>query len=311
MATVNSVSKSSYLATGQPAGFVPQIWLNRALTIFHQNCVMPKLVNRNYENDFRSKGDTVNIPKMGTLSVNDKVAGQTVTLQQPEGTTVQITLAYHQEVSFLIEDVIASQSAVDLMDGLITEGMIKMANKVDLALLGLYSGVDAGMVVGSGSSQITEDNVVKARYLLNQSEVPYTDRAMVVRDYAPLLKIDRFTRADMLGTQSAIPTGLVGSLHGLPSYEDPRVILDTGSPATLHNLIFHKQGLALASRPLPLPPAGLGVRASYRVMDGVGMRLLYGYNMDALGTQVTLDMLYGVKLVRTDSVVDLQSAAIY
>lgn len=296
-------------ATNQ-ATFIPEIWAARALGFLHQNAVMPRLVNRNWENEVASYGDTINIPTYGSFTVKDKAPGVSVELQNATSSTIAIVLDQHKEISFIIEDVAKAQANISIMDGYIEKAMITHANAIDSALLlAGYASLPAANRFGDASSAFSEANLLLARRFLNGNEIPYGNRSLVMKDFAPLLVIDRFTRADAIGNGQAIQTGLVGTLHGAQCWEDPRVWELGSSPVGVHNLYFHRDGITLCTRPLPSPEPGTGVKAYTAQLDGIGLRVLYGYNMMALGYQITIDILYGIKVISTDYLTEIVSVA--
>ena len=65
------------------------------------------------------------------------------------------------------------------------------------------------------------------------------------------------------------------------------------------NLCFHRDAIALVSRPLALPAGTLGVRSQVGVYNDVAMRVTMQYDVHAQGTVVTLDVLCGVKTLDT------------
>ncbi len=65
-------------------------------------------------------------------------------------------------------------------------------------------------------------------------------------------------------------------------------------PTGAFNLAFHRNALALVSRPLALPNTALGVRAAVGSYNDVAMRVSMQYDLTAQGTKVTLDLLCGV-----------------
>lgn len=68
-------------------------------------------------------------------------------------------------------------------------------------------------------------------------------------------------------------------------------------PSGAFNLAFHRNALALVSRPLALPNTALGVRSSVGMYNDVAMRVSMQYDITSQGTIVTLDLLCGVALL--------------
>lgn len=68
-------------------------------------------------------------------------------------------------------------------------------------------------------------------------------------------------------------------------------------PAGSMNLAFHRDAIALVSRPLAIPDSSLGVRAAVGVYNGIAMRVLMQYDSKAGGTRVNLDVLAGVAIL--------------
>jgi len=68
-------------------------------------------------------------------------------------------------------------------------------------------------------------------------------------------------------------------------------------PAGNYSLGFHPNAIALVSRPLAAPMAGTGARSFVAESDGMGLRVTITYDGNAQGHLVTLDMLYGVKVM--------------
>jgi hypothetical protein len=69
------------------------------------------------------------------------------------------------------------------------------------------------------------------------------------------------------------------------------------SPAGFYNFAFHRNALALVTRPLALPMEGTGARAGRANYNGVSMRAVMTYDGNKQGTLVTLDTLLGVKVL--------------
>ena len=291
---------SSYTLNTQAdshSDFIPTLWASRALAFFHQNAIMAGLVNQDYKQEIQNLGDTVNVQIFNNLVANTKLPDTPVTKQTAQGKKVPVTLSYHKEATFLVEDVLGAQAKLDIVDGYMRKAAIALANDVDSVLTAQYANVGTSMTVGTGATAMTEALILSGRRKLNMMEVPYEDRHIVVPDFEDMLKVDRFTANDKLGSSVAIRTGQIGMIHGFRVYEDPRIWNLVGSGGAVHNLMFHRDGILFVTRPLPLPPADSGTKGIYMEMDGVGFRLLYSYDNDYLATKITVDVLYGVKVV--------------
>jgi hypothetical protein len=71
-------------------------------------------------------------------------------------------------------------------------------------------------------------------------------------------------------------------------------------PAGSFNLAFHRDAIALVSRPLALPASSTGVQAGLAIYNGVGMRLTMQYDSSIQGTRVTHDILCGTEVLDTN-----------
>src|SRR5665647_89558 len=93
-------------STADTAGFIPQIWAQRALDILRANITLTKLVARDTDFEAGWRGKTLNIPYPGTFTANKKTADSPTTLQLPVGgATVAVTLDQHAYVDWLVEDI--------------------------------------------------------------------------------------------------------------------------------------------------------------------------------------------------------------
>lgn len=72
-------------------------------------------------------------------------------------------------------------------------------------------------------------------------------------------------------------------------------VIDFGPPAD-HNFAFHRNALALVSRPLAPAPAGLAL-SSVANANGVGVRVTMTYNGSSQGVLVTVDVLCGIEVL--------------
>lgn len=297
---------ANIVASSEAAAFIPEIWAASALGALKSNTVMAQLVNRNYESEIAQRGDIVNVPVRGALTVNDKAEDTAVTLQTPAASTVQVVLDKHKEVSFLVEDVAKAQANQDIIMGYIEDGIIAIAEEVDADLLALYTGFSATPIDATGG--IGAATVTEARRVLNAAKVPLGNRHIVWHEDAEkeLLGIEKFTSADY-GAGTAIANATIGRRYGFDHFMDQNVPVATSEAK---NIAFHRDAMTLAMRPMPAVPEGFGARSAVMNEDGFGIRIIYSYNPDHLGAQVTMDVLYGVAELRDSHAVVIRSTEV-
>lgn len=71
-------------------------------------------------------------------------------------------------------------------------------------------------------------------------------------------------------------------------------------PAGQYNFGFHRNAIALVTRPLATPPTGIGVNSFVAEMNGLGLRVTMSYDGIKQGVRVTVDLLWGVKVLDTN-----------
>jgi len=132
-------------------------------------------------------------------------------------------------------------------------------------------------------------------------------------DWAKEVNVDGYTNAPQVGQLIAFGSGASRRVYTIIEADGGDLLLDRPlevalvndaeaypGPAGSMNLAFHRDSLALVSRPLALPPADTGVRSQVGVYNDVAMRVSMQYDINAQGTIVTLDMLCGVAMLDED-----------
>jgi hypothetical protein len=130
--------------------------------------------------------------------------------------------------------------------------------------------------------------------------------------YAKEITYDTFTADPQVG--QAVTFGTSTVIYGIIAVDTTgkTILLDRPLEATLaddakinllpagsYNFAFHKNALALVTRPLALPMPGTGARAGVANFGGFSMRVVMTYDGNKQGTLVTLDTLLGVKVLET------------
>lgn len=257
--------------------------------------VMAPLVKR-FDSLVTGRGDTINIPNLSNLTASDKSASTQVTLQSPTEINTQISINKHKESSFLIEDLLKTQSNYNLMEEYTKKAGESIARAIDTDLLSEYSNF-TNSDVGTYGVDITDAVVLAALEAIDLANAPLEDRFFVVypTQKTALLKIEKFVKADWMGQYqdaTMVRKGpnsryMWGDIYGVPVYYTKQVTQTAGTPTQTHNILFHKEAIALALQQAP--------------------RTQSDYIIEYLANLVVVDTIYGVKTIRGDFAIEVRS----
>lgn len=268
----------------------PDIIAREALMQLRNNAVMANLVHRDFSSEFAAVGDTITVRKPATFEAKE-YNGSIVTQDATEG-GVTVTLDKLLDVSFKVTSKELTLDIADFSEQLLKPAMQAFADKIDAYLLGLSASVTNSVSYDPDNDNI-RNVVVDARKYLTEAAAPLTERRFVYGSdiEADLLKTDLFLTADKVGDEgTALREASLGRKLGLDFYVDQN--------ATEDSVVFHKNAFALVTRALELPQgAGKAEIVNY---DGFGLRVVYGYDMDAKTDIVSIDMLCGVAVLNKD-----------
>jgi len=309
--------------------YPPEIWARESLMILGKNTVMAGLVHRNFESEVASYGDTVNTRRPTKLTVQDVantvLGGGDATATPTQGgleisttaaTNVQITLDQHKAVAFAITQRDQDTSIKNLIEEFMEPALIPMAEKIDADLLngtnGLGLAVAASTVTTATQGAIVLGDFANVQKQLMINEVPMTSPAgipnitmvMSPEHYAHALTVPEIVTANQGGTNPPpVRTGFVGKVFGMGLYASQNVPATDGLPATepagelKNSVVFHRNALTLITRPLEQVNSQFGVRSATVTKDGVGLRVMMSYSHVDLKWIVSVDILYGFKLL--------------
>lgn len=271
----------------------PELIAREALMVLRNNAVMANLVHRDYSGDFvGAVGDTITVRKPATFVANE-YDGSKITVQDATETGVSVVMDKHLDVSFAVT---AKQMTLDIADfskQLLVPAMQAFADKVDKLLIGLES--EATNRVPHAEGAFAPADLIAARKFLTENAAPMADRRFVcgAAAEADLLGNDLFVNADKVGDNgTALREASLGRKFGMDCYVDQNIAKAGGyTPA----IAFHKNALALVTRPLALPNGA--AKAAIVNYDGFGLRVVYGYDMNTKTDTISIDMLCGVKLL--------------
>lgn len=266
--------------------FIPEIWADGIYKYFERKSVFRGLVD-DYSALVGSKGygDAINIPEMSLISASDKSAGSDVSYDATATTTTQLQINKHKYVAKLFEDVALIQSEADLVAKYSRMMGEALARQVDADIWGELDGLNETQLL-SADDTLTAGVFESALATLGEADIPYMDGecAMVVNPtlFADILNpsagiAQYFIRNDAVGEGNrGLRSGMVGSLYGIDVYMS-NTVSTGGTATTIPGAIFHKSACVFASQQ--------------------EVRVQSEYSIDALGTKVVSDLLYGVKLI--------------
>ena len=269
----------------------PDIIAREALMVLRNNAVMANLVHRDYSGDFvGAVGDTITVRKPASFVANEY--NGSISVQDATETGVEVKMDKHLDVSFAVT---AKQMTMDIADfstQLLVPAMQAFADKVDKYLLALESEATARHAHSTGA--IAPADMIAARKFLTENAAPMADRRFVVgaTAEADLLGNDLFVSAEKVGDTAALKEASLGRKFGMDIYVDQNIAKNGNYTPSI---AFHKNAMALVTRPLALPQGA--AKAAIMNYDGFGLRVVYGYDMNTKTDTISIDMLCGVKLL--------------
>ncbi len=280
------------------APFIPSIWANIALEILRANIQLAPRVTKDTDLATFQVGSTLHIPYPGTLVANDKVQNSPVTLQTPTSTDTTVTLNKHKEATILVEDFVKAQAQPVLMESYIRAQIIAIAEQIETDIIGTYS-LFSGSVGASGTDLSAATLRAVAKKFTDSKVGPANRNLLVATKDVAALRADSSLQSffayndnrDASVTGSTLP-----NLYGIKLLESQLVPVVAGTPNSTKDLAFDPGAIVFASRALPEAPAGQGAVQS-TIQDpesGLVLRVTMSYSPNNLGSQVTIDCLYGV-----------------
>ncbi|MFJ6729377.1 P22 phage major capsid protein family protein [Streptomyces sp. NPDC091281] len=212
--------------------FKPQVWSAQILTGLDEALVyaQPQIVNRDYEGEITSQGQSVRIVTIGDPSVFPYKSGDTINYEDIDTAGLDLPIDQGDAFAFKLDDVDKTQVAVNPMAKTTQRAARKLAAKADTYVANLYTGVAPANVVGTTGAPINittnpkdawDKVLIPLRTRLNRANVPALDRYVVVSPEftGALLQDDRFVRVDASGNEQGLRNGIVGRAAGFDVLE--------------------------------------------------------------------------------------------
>ena len=283
--------------------FIPDIWSDEIVAAYKKNLVLANLVMKmNFKG---KKGDTVHIPAPTRGSASTKVATDAVTLIAATESEVQVSINKHYEYSRLIEDIAEAQALNSMRNFYTSDAGYALARQVDTDLVQLgrsanggtagaaayaaaYIGGDgttAYVAANNNESALTDASIRRTIQRLDDNDTPMDNRFFLIPPSSrnTLMGLARYTEQAFVGNGTAIRTGEIGNLYGIPVFTSSNADTTSGSGAARVCLMGHKDAMVL--------------------VEQVGIRSQVQYKQEYLATLFTSDTLYGVAALRNAATV--------
>ena len=237
--------------------FIPQIYSAKLQDKFYAASVVPAIANHNWEGEIMAFGDTVNIRKVPTISINDYSVNNAIAYQDVSDEMISLNINKAKYYAFKVDYIDDYQSDIALIDTITQDASMQMAVTVDKAVLqSVYA--DAATTIAAGAlSSLTTDTYIRplleAGQALDENNVPRDGKrwAVITPEYARYLKLSDLKQVLTTGDdESPLRNGFVGSIDGMNIYVSTNLLNAVGSisSATSKMLVGHESALTFASQ---------------------------------------------------------------
>lgn len=300
------------LNTTTNAVYIPTIIAQKTLQRLGAFLSVGRNVSKDSDWTTSKLGTTLSIPKTGAVSANNKTPGNVYTKQAPTGTNTNVVLNKQKEVTITIDDVAKVTENQDTQARYAEDGAIALAEAVENDLLALHPSITNTVTWDRTSATTIDTSMLRIRKFFTDQKVPVLEQKYMAVDssvFNDLLGVQKYTDQSWRGQQNTVAEGQMVKTYGFIIEENQLVASNaTGSPVAYHNMAYTKNGFVLASRPLPRPE---GFGGKYSIVNdeqvGVSVRTLYWFNADLGAHQLTIEMLYGVAILDTRRVLEVES----
>lgn len=301
----------------------PSVIAQQALATLYESTIMLPLVYTDLSQEFATAkiGDTVNVRKPAVFEAKLFNRGTGIEVQNATEESIPVVLNRIPDVSFTVTDEDMSLDIDDFDTQLLSPAIEAIAQHVDIAIIqALQAGVtqEAGTHADAATLGQTWDKpevLIEAGRLLDTRSVPVTDRFAVagVTTKARWLNTDLLKHAEKSGSTEALRQGSLGrELFGFEAYRTANIAqpnpAGAGDPTTEVSLAFHRTALAFASAPLEIPAGANQGQVAVANFRGLSMRVAYGWDIKYKQTTISVDMLYGTKVLDANRAVLLKGA---
>ena len=191
----------------------------QALPRLCDNLVFPRLIHRDFSEDFHGVGETVRVRKPVIYEAGEFDEAVGVKYQDIVEDTIDVRLDHIATVDARASAIEAATSIDDLNRVFIEPAAIAIAEKINSDGLMLYREV-ANCVGTAGVTPSALADIAAARRALNMAKAPTKGRCAVwdVEADAALTSLDALVNAEKAGSNQALREGSIGRVYGMDNY---------------------------------------------------------------------------------------------
>ena len=243
----------SQFSTGSTSevNFIPEVFSKLLQAKFYKKSILPAISNTDYEGEISGQGDKVVIRTVPAVTIND-YAG-TITTQELTTAKVEMLIDKAKYYSFKVDDVLAAQADINMLDGASTdasEGM-RIAVETDVLSAAVTGATSIGSQTSITSANILE-NILLMSKQLDELNIPEEGRFIVLSpEFISLLKQSELRQAYVTGdATSPLRNGQVGMVDRFNVFQSNMVYTPASGADSgyTHVLAGHPKALSFASQ---------------------------------------------------------------
>ncbi len=237
--------------TTSEVNFIPEVFSKLLQAKFYKKSILPAISNTDYEGEISGQGEKVTIRTVPAVTINN-YAG-TITTQELTTAKVEMLIDKAKYYSFKIDDVLAAQADINMLEGAssdASEGM-RIAVETDV----LAASVTGATTIGSQTTITAANilaNILAIATSLDTLNIPEEGRFIVLNPaQISLLKQSELRQAYLTGdSTSPLRNGKVGMVDRFNVYQSNMLYKPaSGSDAGYtHVLAGHPKGMSFASQ---------------------------------------------------------------
>jgi hypothetical protein len=243
----------SQFSTGSTSevNFIPEVFSKLLQAKFYKKSILPAISNTDYEGEISGQGDKVIIRTVPNVTIND-YAG-TITTQELTTAKVEMLIDKAKYYSFKVDDVLAAQADINLLEGASTDAAEGMRIAVETEVL---AGAITGATTIGAQTTITAanilTNILTMSKQLDELNIPEEGRFIVLSpEFISLLKQSELRQAYLTGdSTSPLRNGLVGMVDRFKVFQSNMVYTAASGADSgyTHVLAGHPKALSFASQ---------------------------------------------------------------